>query len=615
MTKGLAFLLLGTLAACAEPKPSSTTGGTTSASSAGNTSGGASSGGSGGVQAGAPCATDPQCASGHCLGGYCCATGCKVDDIACKPTACAHGSGVCAYPSSSISCGGGCNENVYTPPSSCDGAGTCTGAKDCGTFVCQAATGCPVHCSDDSVCATDTHCFQRVCCAAIATKAKLYVDGATGADIGCCGATAATACQTIGAAMKEIEASKATGATILATVNGTTGNWTAPETWPVTLHLGVTLHAPGVYFYVPDNGSNFLDAFAVAPFDASDSLPVTIEGDAATYAAFIGFAADATQYGGTKNGVSVTGLTVRLGSVWLNGAGNGVEVADRGNLEIDGFVNIGNYTGPSGGAPVPGNTGISCAGSSAANVATVTDPGGRAGDLIIQGQSQAGISAGSYCTINLDHAPTFGVFDGGCASSKPDHFGLVAFGDPGQVTLTGPTFQCMLDDGVQLSSGNPVVTLNNPIIKNSGCGGLTVLAGNLYSNNGQITHNHWGVVMQTGGHVFLNGGGTGGVSGGNAITCNTQAEPGDCATGGYPGVDVENDSTDALNADNCTFDHSPPSELSCTDSTFTACTCTSAPATLCPTAATNYDGVDVAITSATGTVSVNGSQASAAGCP
>jgi hypothetical protein len=631
------MILAAGLLACAEPRPSGTggnngagtstsagsstgaTGGngsTGGATTAGTTGGGSGSGGTTGG-AGGMCSRPGDCASRACLGNHCCASACKLDDPtgACVPTSC-QTDGTCAYPGSTIACGGGCDSaNHFTRAGSCDNAGSCSSAtQDCGKFACR-STGCPSACSDDTACVAGAHCFlpQRVCCPAIAPGATLYVDGSIGSDTGCCGSAPGSPCQTLTAAMDEIERSGASGVTINAAVNGGTGEWTAPETWPVTLHLGVTLHAPGVYFFVPDVPSTYVDLFDVKPFDASDRQPVIIEGDAVPNApALVGFDSSAGQYANTRDGIFVSGLTLKIGGVWLNGSNAGVEVGDNGTLEIDGLVLIGYFPNPSKTSTVVGYDGISCAGSGMAATAEVIDPGAMDGDLVIQGESHADINANSFCTVNLLHKAFFGVdpVNGMCPNPKPDVDGVLVDGDPVQVTLNSPVIQCMSSQGVQLYGGNPVVTLNGALIDHCGCAGLSTYAGNLYSNAGVILLNHWGVLQETG-QIFLNGSGTGGVGGANVVGCSTEAEPGDCFGHGYPGVDIENDSTSPMNADGCAVDHAPPSEMQCTDPQYDGCVCISTTACSPPT---DFDGVDIALVTGAGATSAKNLVTNGLGC-
>jgi hypothetical protein len=505
--------------------------------------------------------------------------------------------------------------NHFIPPRTCDGNGSCgpPAPKDCGDFTCLAGIGCPDHCIDDTVCFPGTHCFpkQRVCCPPIGPGAGVYVDAVAGSDTACCGTgPGPAACLTLTAATEAIDRSHAIGTILTATVGGGMGDWTAPESWPIVLHRGITLDAAGIFFFVPDTSHYVLDVFDVTPADAADLLPVTIQG-APGHPVFIGFDYLAGQTQNTLDGLLVRGLTAKLKSVWLGGSANGAQVEQAATLEIDGPVRFGNYESPSQVGIAPSSHGIVCEGQSATAPATVIDPGAADGDLVIQAQSQSGLYVLRYCNVALDHRPVFGVapVDGGCPSPKPDTLGILVDADPAQIALTGPTFQCMQVDGVQLISGAPVVTLNDATVTHCGCTGLRAFAGTIYSNGGSITFNHRGVAQETGGQIVLSGGGTGGVGGGNTIGCNVEAEPGACNGDGSPGIDVQNDSSSPLDADNCFFDHLPPSELSCTDRTFASCTCVSSPSTGC----SPVDGVDLATTS-TGTISTLGSGTNTLGC-
>jgi hypothetical protein len=612
MTKLPPLLALLALSAC--PAPGGGTTGTTSGGTTGSSTGG-TSGGAGGTI----CSGNPHCASGQCLGGRCCSSLCLTTDGGfCGATACLA-SGACAYPGTTVACGGKTCDvtNHYALPRSCDGAGSCpdSGTQACGNFTCLAGIGCPDHCIDDTVCFPGNRCFpkQRVCCPPIGPGAGVYVNSVAGSDTACCGTgPGSAACLTLTAATEAIDRSHATEVILTATVGGGMGNWTAPETWPIVLHRGITLDAAGIFFFVPDTAHFVNDVFDVTPADTSDHLPVTIQG-APGHPVFIGFDDLAGQTQNTYDGLLVRGLTAKLSSVWLGGSSNGAQVEVNGTLEIDGPVRFGNYESPSQVGAAPSSTGIVCQGLNAASPATLIDPGASDGDLIIQGQTQVGLYVLPYCNVTLDHRPVFGVapVDGGCPNPKPDTVGLLVDADPAQVTITGGTFQCMEVDGVQQITGTSVVTLNGATVTHCGCAGLRSFAGTLYSNGGVITHNHRGVAQQ-GGQVFLNGGGTGGVSGGNTLGCNLATEPGACSGDGTPGVDVENDSATALDADNCLFDHLPPSDLSCADRTFTSCTCVSLPSTPCPSGP-SYDGVDLATTS-TGTISTIGASTNTLGC-
>jgi hypothetical protein len=139
-----------------------------------------------------PCQSDGQCMSNHCIDHVCCDTGCLGACFACNlagtvgtctqvqagrdpRNACGgtgpckatcNGSGLCAFPGMSTSCGPASCAGLTTEhrASTCDGAGACVdnGPLDCDAYQCI-GTECVTTCLDDSVCAPGERCSGGKC--------------------------------------------------------------------------------------------------------------------------------------------------------------------------------------------------------------------------------------------------------------------------------------------------------------------------------------------------------------------------------------------------------------------------------------------------------------------
>jgi hypothetical protein len=105
---------------------------------------------------------------GLCLGTFCCASACNTTDLQCGSTSC-DSSGACIYPDQRTSCGAlqACGGETYTPPSSCNGQGTCTVSSptSCEPYVCNHPQSvCWATCTaDGGQCAVDGYCGTQKC--------------------------------------------------------------------------------------------------------------------------------------------------------------------------------------------------------------------------------------------------------------------------------------------------------------------------------------------------------------------------------------------------------------------------------------------------------------------
>ncbi len=142
------------------------------------------------------CTSDAQCDSDHCVDGYCCdnpcTASCQACDVAGSQGTCTvvpagdtpHGTrapcggtagcasscngvaALCTFPSGTSTCGAptGCAAGTYTPPSFCDGSGTCIAStpQACSPYACG-ATRCNASCTTDADCATGAFCSKGQC--------------------------------------------------------------------------------------------------------------------------------------------------------------------------------------------------------------------------------------------------------------------------------------------------------------------------------------------------------------------------------------------------------------------------------------------------------------------
>jgi hypothetical protein len=432
--------------------------------------------------------------------------------------------------------------------------------------------------------------------------ATVYVDGKLGADTNCCD-TAATACQTITFAMKQIAAAGATGVTISAAWDAspkTRADW-APsngETYPIHLGYGVTLKAAGIFFTpaVPKAGNSGVDVFDVYAYNAKDTGTVTIEGTSVDYA-LIGFNSTQTNLTGTTIAVNTgvaneTAVPLTLEKVWLNGQTEALNVGPGATVSLGPSpVLIGsgaNTANPLTSVKSPGS-GIYCKGA-AGSLATLLDVDA-GGSMVLDVDQQdtghpspstiAAIFAYDYCNITLSQSPVIGV-PSPCPSPKVDGEGIVDQGGS-TVSLTGATIQCLYNHGMDVGetsvaglSGTPTLALASTLIQYTGQTALKINGGAVSPvTNSTIYHARLGVILQEAGTLDLSGGG-------NMAVCTTSKEPGYYNNNGgtAPGINVWNQTAaTSIDASNMLWDNNPPGYWTCTDpanaTTANTCTCAS----------------------------------------
>jgi hypothetical protein len=250
----------------------------------------------------------------------------------------------------------------------------------------------------------------------------IYIDGAGGTDGPCCGTSRQAACLTVGQAMANVASAQVNGATLEAFTSTHVADWPAPESWPVTLGLGITLHAPGIQFY--NSGSSSLDLFQVQKLNPSDIGSVAIQGDPGNLAR-IGFDS-AFRSSGTKTALSVNGDSLSLQNVWLAGTvGLQVGPSALGASQPGwGVARLG--PGPvmigSVGSGLAGQLGVTCTGEFNRN-SQVTEQG-TTPVLAIEGQA-TGISVGDFCDVVLTQGDSIGpALSGGSCPTKVDGVGI-----------------------------------------------------------------------------------------------------------------------------------------------------------------------------------------------
>lgn len=174
------------------------------------------------------CTDDSACASGLCVDGYCCESECQGSCQSCAvpgsegkctpvPTGkdprgdCAgsstdclgscDGSGACAFPDATKSCGATTCAAGELSIGSCDAQGGCkVDKKSCGGLACADGSSCKTSCAQDADClGTDVTCLAGVCTAvkpngsACGTNGKLCKSGNC-VDGVCCDSACGSAC-------------------------------------------------------------------------------------------------------------------------------------------------------------------------------------------------------------------------------------------------------------------------------------------------------------------------------------------------------------------------------------------------------------------------------------
>jgi hypothetical protein len=531
------------------------------------------------------------CQSGFCLGGACCTSVlCHGAGTVCGATTCGLTTGACLYVDAGTVCGvPGCDAGALVAAAACDGLGVCQPGTpaSCDPYACDPqGPACRQGCLSAADCLPTSYCTAGngdggSCCD---VPAQMYADSQLGSDQGCCG-TPANPCRTLTTALQHIVSVRQSGVTLHAAVNGGGGDWTGAEQWPVKLTLGVTLHAPGVFF-APTGPAK---AFVVASNGPSDVAGVTIEGDAtAGVYTYVGFDSTGAHAAGTTVAVDdaqgpTKALPLTLDWVWLNGSQIGLDIGP--GATVDGPVRPGvtqdtNLIGGFPGTSTPsGSVGIHCLGDS-------SSPAIFNGRIAVSFQD-TDVVAGDFCSMFFDHA-NFGLSPvAGACMSKPDGLGIQVTGS-GAVSTATARISCILGDGVAVESasgnGAPAFAGDTTTLENCGCAGLHVMAGTGALFFSTVLHNHYGVVQETGGQV------NGNIFQQTTIACATSQEPGTCFGDGNPGVDVWNHSPALMYANNTQWDHAPPDLLICSDQ-FVSCVCNGGTC-----GGTGYDGTDMAIT-------------------
>jgi hypothetical protein len=573
------------------------------------------------------CNSDDACTSGICGAkglGHCCSSSCPATDPICGIIDC-DATGACLYADGYTLCAGGCTGETHSDDTYCDGMGGCPPALTqlCAPFICTPSAclqscGANTDCADGNFCCASAFCpdaggcfagcrttgdcqsgqFCEVgggnCCPNLPNGSTLEVDAVRGSDTGCCGYAGALPCLTLSKATELVDSAQAEKVTLVATVEGDGGDWTAPEaSYPIVLGWAVKLSAPGVYFLDPNGGHSAV--FAINFYSAADTLGyASIVG---TTGSAVGVGMNATNTLQTSDGdalVVETGNTLYLANATVNGSAsygsNAIEIAPGGSLwlgqdqsaGVSGTVTIGNVLGQTA---TDGFIGILCDSDSQSLGCTVEDVPLQAGEssVVIQGQEGTDILAWDFSSISLAASPVFGVppsFAGfGECAQKADGIGyggaiLLA----GQVTLAleNAVIQCVTGWGLYGqagNNGNPTATVDHSIIENTDIG-IYASAGTFSVTNSTIRFNFVGIRQDTDG---TNNGQIDLSDGGNTVICSSNVES--SSGSNSPGIDVYNTSTANLNADNVAWDTSSPDYFDC-DSAFTTCTCNRASCTL-----------------------------------
>jgi len=534
--------------------------------------------------------------------GKSCYTSCTVGDDSpcttgnfCKAGACApqQAPGApCLAPDACIS--GICQTNCCTAACDVDATTNCQGSCDnagaCGHPTCAPGYGCSGSATCNTSCTVDADCapgsgytcsspISGFCCLPPVAGGTIFVDGALGSDTNCCD-SATTACLTITHAMSKIFLAGATGVTMNVSWNGqptVRSDW-APataESYPIHLGMGVTLNAPGVFFTPPAGAP--VDVFDVFAFNANDTGTVTIAGDPTVDYAFIGI--DSTQSNLQSTAIAVnsgigTAVPLVLSYVWMNGQSEALNLGAGAKVTLgSNDVIIGGGLSTPNPLPVssPGNE-ILCQGSTTSRATLQDDPRGVS---ILQIDSQdtnhitgslAELYAADNCDVTLTQSPIMGP-PPPCNNPKLDGEGVLLSGTS-TATLTGATFQCLFNHGIDLGEtplfGSPTLTLDSSLIQHTGQTGLKVNGGSVGPvTNTSVYHCRFGVAIQGTGALDLS-------AGGNIVACNTNAELGafEQAPGRVTGIDVWNSSSLnnlSLNASNVLWDDNPPVIWSCSD--------------------------------------------------
>jgi hypothetical protein len=384
----------------------------------------------------------------------------------------------------------------------------------------------------------------------LATSNPLYIDGAAGVDSPCCGASLATACRTLTQAMGNVVADANTGFpdgvlvhVLEASMSAGGPNWAAPETWPVTLTWGVTLHGPGLYF--ANQGSSASDLFHAQRYSGNDTQHVTIHGDAAN-PVHIGYANDG------DSSKTLTALEVSSGLLDLEDA---VLDGTTALLVHGAYVQLGPDPIQIGSLAdgVTGQLGVVCYDGGQLN-----DNGGAVAGpplLAIEGQATADLTVGLQSNLELTNGGRFGPeLVGGVCPTKVDTLGIDVRG--GTVQASHVIIQCQNGDGI-LSEALPGGFIDfDGTVQHNGCAGIRVLGHNSVQPGTAIaptviTANHYGIIADgDGGIVSL------GINDHVTVACESATEPGNCASDG-PAIDLWQQGSGTILASGVTWQEAP----------------------------------------------------------
>jgi hypothetical protein len=356
----------------------------------------------------------------------------------------------------------------------------------------------------------------------------------------------------------------------------------------IDLGLGVTLHAPGVYFAasstnfaIGELGPTALASISVAHFCSFGvgAEPVVIEGDPGN-PAYIGIHEDGT-IPPNNIGLAITGSTAVLSNVGI--AGQIGVLAFDGAVEFGpGAVQIGGLTAGSS-TTTGGEVGLECYGDTNFPV-TVGDIGGGTvmgpaaqTVLTILDQSIADIQVGDNCTVSLTLAPQLGATPP-CPSPLVEGAGVVANGNA-SVTLQGARLSCALGDGIDSAidgtGAAPTLTFLDGRIEANAGAGIHLNGGDLALVGSELHDNSVGVWVDSATAVSST------VLLGDDLLCS-KLQPG--APGGWTtAVDVWNASLATVSATQTTWNDptakawscpsdAPPSASGCSCATDAGCT-------------------------------------------
>jgi hypothetical protein len=563
-------------------------------------------------QATGACTENDDCTSGICGAsgrGHCCNAPCSTTDPVCAARDCDATTGACNYPTAATVCvSESCTGNTQTDAVHCDGNGTCllpAKITDCSPFACG-ATSCVTKCTDNTGCIAADFCdaLNGACCSGLTAGGTLNADAIAGNDATtCCSLNGKGPCQTLTQAMSLIVAAQATNVTLNATVDGGGGDWTAVETYPIGLGLGVELVAPGVFFL----DSNIVADVAIFDVDSGNASIVgsatnvvgvgmnsddSLQTDAVST---IQVEADNTLYlaNASVNGsYSVNGNFDSLAAIGLQSNASLVLGQDQ-SAGVTGTVQIGNALGQQS---TDGWVGIVCNSDVANSLGcTVTDAilTGQS-SVILQGQEGADILAYDFSSITLASSPVIGVPPAAAGfnmcPSKPDGqslngYAAVLVSGMSSVTIKNATVQCIAgtaflqEASTNGTAGVPTLTIERTVIQNADVG-IHASAGTTTVTKSTLNYNFIGVWQDTdfpyAVAIDLSGGG-------DTVICSSNVESSQKST--FPGIDVYNTNAANLKADNVAWDTAGPDYFQC-DNAFASCACNNAS---CTTAAGGDD--------------------------